>query len=251
MWTLYDAIALPGEPVQVLARCETRVLGALRIFHAGAPAAIQGAERFAETKTGAGGYASAALESLGAGVHPVRVAPTDAGSAAVWVLPADRTLIVTDLDRTVSKPTAFGFWLRGLGSIRPFPGAREALARAAERSLVVYLTARSDSLLGKTRAWLRLHGFPSGPVFCRHPRAPGSTSSEFKRQSVAQLKVRWPRIQLGIGDKALDARAYASNGVPAILFRPDGRPPEVPEGITVCRSWEEIGRFLEETSPRS
>lgn len=251
MWTVYDALALPNEPVELLARHETRALGALRIFRAGARVAIEGAGRFIEAETGPKGYAAVTVESLTPGMHAVRVDPTEAGSATVWIRPADSALVVTDLDRTVSEPTAFGFWLRRLGSIRPFAGAREALARAAERSLVVYLTARSDLLLGKTRAWLRMHGFPPGPVFCRHRRTPGSTSAEFKRETVALLKQRWPQILLGIGDKDLDARAYVANGVPAVLFRPDARPPAPSASVLVCRSWEEIGRLLESASPRS
>jgi hypothetical protein len=245
MWTLYDVLATPGEAVEALARRESRLLGAIRIFRAGEQARFHAGERSFDARTGPGGYASVAMPSLPPGRHPIRVEDTEAGAGAIWIVPPDRPLIVTDLDRTVSQPTAIGFWLRGLESIRPFDGAREALSRAAERSLVVYLTARSDLLMGKTRAWLRLGGFPPGPVFCRHRRAPGPTSGEFKRETVARLKLRWPRIELGIGDKELDVRAYVSNGVPAAHFQPSGSAAAGRPGVSVCSSWEEIARLLE------
>ncbi|HLG43030.1 MAG TPA: hypothetical protein VI643_06670 [Planctomycetota bacterium] len=246
MWTVFDSVALPGEPVAVLARFERRLFGVLRWFSAGVDARFEVEGRRIETRTEGGGYAQAFLPSLPTkGMRAVSLEPTSAGQGAAWVEPADRPLLITDLDQTISQPSAFSFWWRPLNSIEPFPGALETLRKAAETRLIVYLTARIDLVLGKTRAWLKQRGFPDGPVFCRHRRSPGATSEAFKRETVALLKNRWPRISFGIGDKELDVRAYTANQVPAIRFAPSpaSAPPSI-DGVRTCASWAEIDEIV-------
>jgi len=246
MWTVFDSMALPDEPAALTARFERRLFGVIRWFRAGVDARFEVDGRSTDARTEAGGYAEAVVSSLSAkGRHDVSLERTSAGQGGVWVEPADRQLLITDLDQTVSQPSAFSFWWRPLDSIEPFPGALETLRKAAETRLIVYLTARIDLVLGKTRAWLQGRGFPQGPILCRHRRSLGATSAAFKRETVALLRRRWPRISFGIGDRELDVRAYAENQVPAIRFAPSPPSPPPPlDGVRTCSSWTEIDAIV-------
>lgn len=243
-WTVYDALAHPGEPVDILCRCESRLARSLRLFRSGKEATLRVGEHELPVRSGKRGFARAVTPPFERpGVHPARIGSSPSGEGRVWIVPRDRPVFLTDLDRTVSLPTAWGFWLRSLSRIRPFPKAGETLERISRDHFLIYLTARTDLLLGKSRRWFKKYNFPEGPVLCRYDfrRDPGEEA--FKTRVVGELKARWPDIRMAVGDKASDIRAYRTHDVPAVRFgRPDPDAP-APE-VRVCRSWKEVEESL-------
>lgn len=138
------------------------------------------------------------------------------GHAKLFVVPADRPVVVCDVDGTLS---AMGT-VRALvaGDRAPcYPGSPELLRELAKTHQVVYLTARDDALDKKTRAFLALHAFPTGPVIFDEwglttPEARAqllpSNHGKFKRAVIDGLLARGLRVTLGIGNAETDAEAY-------------------------------------------
>lgn len=246
LWTVYDALARPGEPVEILARCETRIGGLVRVFRRGRTELHVGARRI-PLNAGARGFATARLEPAAKeGVIPLRADASPAGQAGLWITRPERPILITDLDRTLSDATAWGFWLRPIDRVQPFPGARETLLAAAREHLIVYLTARTDLLLAKTRRWFRHHDFPTGPVLCRFDFRRDADEETFKTRVVREIRKRWPRIRLAVGDKASDIRAYRAAGVPAIRFG-EGKGGQAPS----YARWDAIRELLSDPSRRA
>lgn len=149
-------------------------------------------------------------------------------------------ILACDLDRTVSDGSPLEFWLRPLESLQPFPGAVAALNRLAERYRILYLTARRDFVLQKSRDWLDLHAFPPGPVLCREWSLTPISPEAFKRAALSALAPRFS-LAAGIGDRAHDARAYLAHGMKAVLFRCSEL---APAGALACDSWDQATALL-------
>jgi hypothetical protein len=247
MWTSYDAITTPGESTELWVRHEVRVLGTMRFPVRGSRIKLTFSGETHLGTTQKGGFAPIRINApREPGSWTVKVGEGDSASGLLFAISPEHSILVTDLDRTVSDATAWGFWLKSLGSIRPYAQAREVLQEVSKTHLIVYLTARSDLLLGKTRVWLRRNEFPPGPVFCRHRQSPGKDAESFKTETLKDLKYRFPRIRFGIGDKEMDVRSYRANDIPAIHFR-SGDPPPSADEVKGCGSWSEIGGHLKES----
>lgn len=129
-----------------------------------------------------------------------------------YVAPRGTSVIVTDVDGTItaSEKAVFDTVLRGR-DIGHQPDAPRALAASGQ--VVVYLTARGDQYTEVTRRWLRLHGFPRGPVRLAESVivVPGERTARYK---AAQLRGIPVPIAAGIGNRASDIAAYARLGLP-------------------------------------
>lgn len=173
----------------------------------------------------------------------------------VYVRDKDVPIVICDMDKTLVK-SGFGYVLAGLAS--PFDGAKEVLhSLVADRGMtVVYLTHRPDFLDSESRAWLRRYDFPPGPLVGSTLSGLLSGSEKFKTGAIAELKKRYAKLKLAIGDKIADANAYVANQVPSILL-PDiewdktkakywreklTEIQTVDPGVTVCRDWSEISQ---------
>src|SRR5262249_25872678 len=121
--------------------------------------------------------------------------------------------IVADVDGTLSESedavlntVVFG------DDIAHQPGAPDVLAAAARP--IIYVTARGDQFTDVTRLWLRLHGFPRGPL--RLARAaitpPGAQTVAFKARTLRELAIP---IAAAIGNRATDVEAYTRAGLPS------------------------------------
>jgi hypothetical protein len=76
---------------------------------------------------------------------------------------------------------------------RPVPGSVPCLCELARRYQVVYIGARPAASLRHTEEWLRLMGFPEGPVYL------GATQEE--RLTIAKELGHTLHIVAGIGDR--------------------------------------------------
>src|SRR3989338_2473013 len=93
--------------------------------------------------------------------------------------------------------------------------------RLAEVYQVVYITARDDFMMNRTKNWLDQWVFPLAPAYFWDFTGAYPTSrvqERYKREGGAALKQSFPNVIVGVGDGAHDVRAYAANGLKAYLI---------------------------------
>ncbi|HEY3227057.1 MAG TPA: hypothetical protein VGK61_08705 [Planctomycetota bacterium] len=235
-----DLLALPHHKVRLTARLERYVLRFVDPPLRGVEVRfLEGDRPLGSAITDAKGFASIEIDSGQAGLRRLRVAsPRTEESLVLRVLPGDFPVLVVDLDHTIADVSPFRFAFLDNRSVRPLPGAVEALHWLGDRFAVVYLTARDHSFLGKTREWLRLQGLPDGPVFLRRRRFWSQRPIDHKLERLGEL-ARDHRLVAGVGDLPGDAKAYLAKGLKAFLLDPKGRSPTM-EGVVRVRSWKEL-----------
>lgn len=130
-----------------------------------------------------------------------------------YVATVDQRVIVTDLDGTItgSETAVFNSVLFG-DDIGHRTDAPQAFANSGHT--VVYVSSRGDQLTTMTRDWLRLHGFPPGPLRLATAAVtrPGPKTVTFKTGVLRELTVP---VRAAIGNRATDVEAYSRAGVPA------------------------------------
>ena len=136
---------------------------------------------------------------------------------------AHEPMMVVDLDKTI---VASGFHAVLLGDPEPMPQAAEVLHDLARSHTIVYLTHRPDVFGPKSKAWLKDHGFPPGPLLLSTLRTFLKGSGAYKSMMLEDITARFTRVEIGIGDKISDVLSYHENGMQAFLIMP------VPEGLT-------------------
>jgi hypothetical protein len=247
----YDEVARPEECVEVRAKLEHRDLLCLRPNMRGYPLCFH-APPFLDccwARTASKGVATVPLRLPVGGPCPCRVQVLFPGSThhrpgesvgRVFTWPADSPILVTDVDHTISDLPQLLVPFTANEDTPPLPGAVEALQEMSRDYRIVYLTARNHCLYNKTRDWLRLHGFPEGPLFSRGCAATQSVVT-FKREVIADLRKRFPNVAVGVGDRAGDAEAYLANGLKTILINPK-KPHKLPPQVVVVGSWAEAAR---------
>lgn len=158
--------------------------------------------------------------ALGPGLHRVRFVVAGDGSnvdALVEVLPAAGRFFVTDVDGTITttETTEWGSVLKGtISDVHP-DAARVANTLAARGYRPLYLSARPDWLVSRTRELLAHHGFPPGVVrVTPHDKgAWGAAAAEFKSSVLAELAAQGLVPAFGFGNKPSDTDAYERAGI--------------------------------------
>ena len=142
------------------------------------------------------------------------------------VIAKEAQVLITDIDGTICG-TRLNRLQRILSDqaeeVEPLPEAAAVLTQAARKDAVIYLTARSTYLAHRTKRWLAAHRFPAGPVIMRDVGAQWTSlnfsEKDFKERVIRdEVRKRWPEIRWGIGNTEGDARAYAENGVRAVIL---------------------------------
>ena len=199
--------------------------------------------------TDRGGIARVALPELAPGAYryPVRLVggrrQAREAEAFVRVAEKDAPVFISDLDMTVARANALTFIFRSNESVQPFDGAAAAIEEVARTMVVVYLTARDHIFIPKTKAWLRLKGFPEGPLYARKVRFWSARSRTHKIGRLAELKEAFPNLRWGVGDRRGDIEAYAAHDIPAILLA--ARPPSgLPPGTRTAPDWPTLLHML-------
>lgn len=240
----FDAVALSDGRSDVTARLEQRIL----FWYRTAIPAVMVRIGNSASLTDDDGLAHACVEAR-APFTEHRVWLEDRhwyaheATATIYVFDRTRPVVVTDIDRTLADANSFQFLISPLTEVRPFPAAVETLQELSKRYSIVYLTARDEGLLVKTRRWLTHFEFPRGPVFCRRFAIGNLSAEKYKRELLRRLRRKLPAIAAGIGDREEDARAYAANGIRPILFRVKGRPTSV-DGASVVCAWKDIPQII-------
>ncbi len=127
----------------------------------------------------------------------------------------DAPLALVDLDKTVVES---GFEEVLLGTPKPMDHSRRVLGRLAQTRTIVYLTHRPELLGPKSKHWLADNGFPRGPLLSSTASGFLKGSGAYKAGRIAKLKKTFSNLEMGIGDKISDARAYLDNGMRAIVI---------------------------------
>ncbi len=175
--------------------------------------------------------------ALAAGWHRLHFIVRGDGSRAdqrLRVLPASPHVVVTDVDGTLTESEAAEFpaMLRGRFPVT-HPGAPEVFQALSRRGYdIMYLTARPEWLLGRTREWLSERGFPPGIVHTTLTATGlvGDRAESFKTEELRSLqRTLGTSPTAGFGNMPSDVRAYQAVGIDpahAFFFRhnvPTGR----------------------------
>jgi hypothetical protein len=161
----------------------------------------------------------------------------------------DRPVLAVDVDETLCV-TDYNSLIWGIGSddTTPLPGSAAALRQLAGTYDVVYVTARSRSLAGKTSRWLEAHGFPRGRLVTSPTLGDFIFQSNFKQQVLRKLRIEYPNMVVGIGDKVKDGEAYRSNRMVSVIVNP-WRGHRYHANDIVLRDWAAVAAFFEANRP--
>ncbi len=182
--------------------------------------------------------------------------PPEPAKFAISCRNADEPIMIVDLDKTI---VASGFHAVLIGNAEPMPHAAEVLHGLAGQHTIVYLTHRPDLFGPKSRAWLEQHGFPPGPLLLSTLQTFVKGSGAYKTRRLEDIRSRFTRVEIGIGDKISDVLAYHENGMRAFLILPlpaelsqAGRDRLIeelhtlPEEIQVVQDWSQIAACFAE-----
>lgn len=157
----------------------------------------------------------------------------------------ERSVLAVDIDETLTK-TDYQYLLWGIGSddTLPLPGSQATLSRLAATFDIVYVTARSRSLRGKTERWLARHDFPQGRLVTSPTLGGFIFQGNYKRDVLRRLRREYPNMLVGIGDKEKDGKAYRRSGMVSLIVNP-WPTQEYHEDDIVLRDWAAVSRFFE------
>lgn len=157
---------------------------------------------------------------LGPGRHRVHLVVAGDHSATdlyIEVLPHGQKLVVTDVDGTLTTAENEEFTALLTGNLPGVnPSAPEALRAIVSRGYrPFYLTARPEFLVGRTREFLDVYGFPPGIVHTTTTLtgATGSAAVGYKSGELSDVYQKGFTVLFAIGNTASDAEAFAGAGV--------------------------------------
>jgi hypothetical protein len=156
--------------------------------------------------------------ALALGSHRLRVTVIGDGTStelAVVVVPRGQSVFVSDVDGTLTESETAelpALFERKLPDVHR--SAAEVFRKLAGRGLVpVYLTARPDWLLARTRRLLATNEFPPGVVITERSTSGrfGSGAAAFKKRELESLVANGrTRIEWAFGNMPSDAETYAA-----------------------------------------
>jgi hypothetical protein len=236
-----DLLTPAGEPATLEVELERRLCAFVDPAIEGQEVEVVGVGR---ARTGADGVAAFSLGAVPVGLRRYEVRARSASvEALVCAVPCAAPIFITDIDHTIADVSSVGFIFKSAQRVRPLPGAAESLREISCSLQVVYLTARDHIFTAKTKEWLRLNGFPEGPVYLRKGSRFWSLSpGEHKRARLKELH-RFTEIRWGVGDTTDDVAAYAAHSIRPILFA--ARPPAgLPHDVLCLADWAEILKVI-------
>lgn len=138
------------------------------------------------------------------------------GKILPW--PKDRTIIVCDIDGTISWTDFEELVLhQSEKTSKPIEGSREVLHELSNRYSIIYLSARERFFFDLTNQWLAEQGFPEGPLLTSATLDEGIHAERFKRETILRLQRLFPNVLIGIGNKSSDVEAYGACGLVTLI----------------------------------
>jgi hypothetical protein len=237
--TVSDALALPGQTARLAAKVESADPFRVDIDDVRVDFWI-GNEHVGHGITDDDGTAYiSAVAPVAIGAHTVTASYDRwSGRGRAHVQAASTRFFVTDIDKTISDIAEVLVPVTPNSAIPAMAGSVAALKEFDQDRDVIYLTARDDYLLDKTRDWLKLRGFPTGAVFVNDWMIGGPSQGDYKERLLRELKADFPNIEAGAGENLHDAEAYMANDMRAYLIGQEL------DGATTVSGWSQI-RALE------
>jgi hypothetical protein len=166
---------------------------------------------------------------LAVGRHRVRLVVAGDLSATelfLEVVPRGTRVLVSDVDGTLTTGEHVEFEALFQGTLPPAnPGAPEILNAAAARGYrPMYLSARSERLVTRTREFVAARGFPPGVVVTTVTQTglSGLEAAAFKGTELTRLQASGIELALAFGNRPSDGEAYARAQIPwRFLLRVD------------------------------
>jgi len=157
-------------------------------------------------------------QRLPLGRHRIKATVLGDGTWAefhVMVVPQNHGVFISDVDGTLTASEIAEFPAMAVGKLPDaHPSAAEVFQRlVAKRGLVpIYLTARPEWLMARTRQFLAANNFPPGIVCTRKDKSGGygASAAAFKRSALEAITKRNLKIEWAFGNMPSDALAYAS-----------------------------------------
>jgi len=265
LFTVSDAVALPGE--EVLLRAHLQGGDLLRAQPGHVVRFSRGGEFYKAAETDRDGVAAVSFTPPGSGDYVFRAElspngfpdqPPEPVEALVLCRRADTPLVIVDLDKTV---VASGFQQVLVGKPEPMADSVAVMKRLAKEYTPIYLTHRPDLFGPKSRAWLREHEYPRGPLLLSDIGGFLKGSGAFKSAMLGDIRRRFKGNAVGIGDKVSDVVAYHDNGLRAFLVvQPDETAgaaglrqladslDPLPDVVQTITGWREIERAVFEAA---
>ncbi len=238
-----DVLARPGDTATLRFKVERNSL--IRYDIRGAPVEFRfNGALIGTAVSAADGHADLRV-SVGLAPGDYEVAGKVAPGASWWSPEArlflavrDRSarLAITDIDHTIADAAWWEVLAKPVSAVPPVRGAVGALRDIAHDATIVYLTARDDGATARTKAWLRHHGFPPGPVFFSDDVRAWFDPRPYKSGVVGAIRAAFPNVPCGFGDLPGDAAAYHDHGLVAFIFDTHGAGP-FPPYARVYRDW--------------
>jgi len=259
--TAEDALALPGEQIELHAR--VRVGDLLQ----GQPGLVVRFSRdgaaYRAAQTDSDGVATVTFTPPAPGNYVLTVEVSPIGMPGrppppqkllVACRRAETRMVVVDLDKTL---VGSGFEAVLIGDPKPMPDSPAVMRKLARDETIVYLTHRPDVFGPMSKAWLVRNQYPPGPVLLSTVGEFIRGSGAYKAEMLRRLRRRFKKIDIGIGDKVSDALAYHANGLKALLIvkayeddRPDALDAlakairALPAEVDVVGSWRQIDKAI-------
>ncbi len=244
--TVEDHVCRAGDDVTLIGKLEYRGVyifnrgkgdKPLRFFLDGRP--------IGDDETNDEGYAHVKRDFDAPGSHRLVVAYDRDGvraaeaAATVFVWLKHEPILVVDVDHTVADTRVRDLLTRsGTETSQPMPDAPEVLHELARSFHVVYLTGRPRELTPKTREWLQRHGFPAGPLLTwdvdRHPWS----QADYKRERLDDLQDDFEAVNIGIGDRSHDRKAYSKRRLFTIMLDRDS--PKRVNDVVYLPDWSAV-----------
>ena len=244
--TVEDHVCRAGDDLTLIAKLEYRGVyifnrgtddKRLRFFLDGRP--------IGDDETNDEGYARVKHDFDAPGAHRLVVAYDRDGvwaaeaAATVFVWRKHEPILVVDVDHTVADTRVRDLLTRsGTETSQPMPDAPEVLRELAQSFHVVYLTTRPRELIPKTREWLQRHGFPAGPLLAwdvdRHSWSP----RDYKRERLDDLQDAFAAVNIGIGDRSHDRKAYSKQKLFTIMLDRDS--PKRVNDVVYLPDWSAV-----------
>jgi len=136
---------------------------------------------------------------------------------SVLQLEENEQYIICDIDYTVSATNVFLYLTEKLLSLKKVFNSSDILKKLSEKYRIIYLTGRIMKYNHLTKEWLRLNGFPDGPLISRDYNIPRKLDI-FKTKVVKNV-ADISKNGIGIGDLNSDIIAYLNNNLIAIKIK--------------------------------
>jgi LNS2 (Lipin/Ned1/Smp2) len=156
----------------------------------------------------------------------------------IYYWDADKPAIAVDIDETISLSEYINLiWGDGLSS-KPLNDSAEVVRTLAKDYQILYYSIRPRFMMERTRKWLEKNGFPDGPVIYTDSFHAAFHQTRRKREMLAELRSRWPNVQIGIGDKLTDVISCNDNNMLSVIV--NNARPKFNRHAIVVRDWKEL-----------